>query len=105
MESSVSNSSENNNIAELGAEEGVGVPCNVFLLSSIEITALELDVRTATVSTNMMFFTGTPRQGEDIMGIRVSSNQFASWPPRCFKDTLVKDDAVTVMMSFEQANR
>ena len=37
-----------------------------------------LDVRMATVSTNMMFFSGTLRQREDIMVITLSRNPFAA---------------------------
>ena len=55
--------------------ENFALSCN---LSSIEVTAKELDVRTATVSTNMMLFTGTLRQREDVMVITMSRNQFAA---------------------------
>ena len=78
MESSVSNFSGNDNIAELGAEavwENFATCCKLL---SIEITAMQLDVRTATVSTNMMFFTGTLRQGQDILVVTMTSNQFGA---------------------------
>ena len=59
MESSVSNFSGNDHFAKLGAEAGWENFATCCKLLSIEITAIQMDVRTATVSTNMMFFTGT----------------------------------------------
>ena len=105
MESSVSNFSGNNNIAELGAEAVWDNFTTFCKLSSIEVTAVELDVRTATVSTNMMFFTRILRQRKDILVITMSRNQFAAQLPRSSKGTLVKSDAVTSMMLSEQTDR
>ena len=65
MESSVSNFSGNDNIAELGAEAGWENLATCCKLSSIEITAMELDVGTATVSTKkeVLHRNTPPRKG------------------------------------------
>ena len=63
VESSVSNFPENDNIAQLGAEAGWKNLASCCKLTSTEIFAIQLDVRTATESTNMMFITGIFRQG------------------------------------------
>ena len=74
-------------------------------LSSTEIFAKELDVRTATASTNMMFITGILRQRQDVLVITMTGNQFGAQLPRGSKGTMIKNDAVTSMMMFKRANR
>ena len=89
MESSVSNFSGDDSIAELGAEAGWEDFATCCKLSSTEIFAMQLHVRTAAESTNMM----------------MTGNQFGAQLPRGPKGTLIKNDAVTLMTLFKRANR
>ena len=74
-------------------------------LSSTEIFAKKLSVRTATVSTNMTFITRILRKGQRILEITVAGDQFGAQLPRSPKGTLIKNDAVTSIMFFTSANR
>ena len=51
-------------------------------LSSTEIFAIQLNVRTATESTIMMFITGILRQGQYVLEITMARNQFGAQLPR-----------------------
>ena len=104
MESSVSNFPGSDNIAQHGAEavwENFATCCK---LSSTEIFAMLLNVRTATESTNMMFIARTLRQRQCVLEITLAGHQFGAQLPRGPKGTLIKNDAVTSMMLFKRAN-
>ena len=105
MESSVSNFPGSDDIAQLGAEaewENFATCCKLW---STEIFAKELDVSTATESTNMMFITGIFRKGQYVLVITMTRNQLGAQLPRGPKGTLIKNDDVTSMMLFKRANR
>ena len=71
----------------------------------VEVVAMLLNVRTATGSTNMMFFTTVLRQSQDVMVITMASNQFRAQLPRGSEGTLVNNGAVSPKMLLEQSNR
>ena len=71
----------------------------------VEIVATLLNVRTATESTNMMFFTSAIRQSQNVLVITMASNQFCAQLPRGSEGTLVNNGVVSPMMLLEQSNR
>ena len=96
MESSVSKFHGNDNIGE-----NLATCCK---LSSTEIFSIRLDVGTATEYTNTMFIIGILRQRQDVLVITMAGNQFGAQLPQGSKGTMIKNDAVTSIMLFEQAN-
>ena len=71
----------------------------------VEVVAMLLNVRTATGSTYMMFFTSVLRQSQDVLVITMASNQFRAQLPRGSEGTLVNNGAVSPTMLLEQSNR